>query len=196
MFFFCWCRYVAVFESVHASCEERLEMASFSVLIRISWLQTCPWTGPASWLVESGELWTNQSAPGILAWQWRAASLENSRERQTPPDTQVERGPSEFVRSQEFASKAPRSELWVELFIHMWVYAGFYWSILHWFWFGRPAFAFPFYVCLVQVGGTRGAPLGLLDDDTKFSRVTPSKSDVAVASWQGKGCIGEKHWVG
>ena len=101
---FCWCRYVAVFESVHASCEERLEMASFSVLIRISWLQTCPWTGPASWLVESGELWTNQSAPGILAWQWRAASLENSRERQTPPDTQVERGPSEFVRSQEFAS--------------------------------------------------------------------------------------------
>ena len=27
---------VAVFESVHASCEERLEMASFSVLIRIS----------------------------------------------------------------------------------------------------------------------------------------------------------------
>ena len=63
-------------------------MASFSVLIRISWLQTCPWTLPAIWLVEGGELWANERPPGILAWQWRrAASLENSRERQ--PDRQV-----------------------------------------------------------------------------------------------------------
>ena len=83
------CHKLTCFESVHASCEWEAGNGIF-LRAHISWLQTCPWTLPAIWLVETGELWANERPPGILAWQWvRAGSLENSRERQSPPDRQV-----------------------------------------------------------------------------------------------------------
>lgn len=80
---------MSFFESVHASCEWEAGNGIF-LRAHISWLQTCPWTLPALWLVEGGELRANERPPGILAWQWSSAGrLENSRERQSRRDRQV-----------------------------------------------------------------------------------------------------------
>ena len=112
--------HVSFFESVHASCEWE---AGNGIFLRayISWLQTCPWTLWAFWLVEGGELWANGRPPGILAcWQWRAGPAWKTAEsvkptRHTGRDQPEQPPPELFVVSRLYLPI--QLELSVQLFI-------------------------------------------------------------------------------